>query len=228
MRCWSGSGGGGGFKNGKVCTTALPRSLSSSSSRPRSTSCTPVSAVVCDRQGLAEVHDGIDEKPVVLCRRQWYHSCNHSQGHGKEGGYDKPNNRVDDLFGQRCRNRANKANLVWICVRTSSSSSLTRSWAFFLQRCTTASIRTSVCFSRISFFLYDRWQKPILWLVCFATDIARRELLFKRQQHSVAIWLTVEVKTHTHSLRTLAFDCRNLVRDFASQFKESGVRALFP
>ena len=25
-------------------------------------------------------------------------SCNHSQGHSKEGGYDKPNNRVDDLF----------------------------------------------------------------------------------------------------------------------------------
>ena len=93
-----------------------------------------VSAAVWDRQGPAEVYDGVDEKPVLLCRRQWYHSCNHSQGHSKEGGYDKPNNRVDDLFGQRCRNRANKANLVWICVRTSSSSSLTRSWAFFFAK----------------------------------------------------------------------------------------------
>ena len=71
-------------------------------------------------------------------------------------------------------------------------------------------------------------KAPILWLVCLATYIARRELLVKRQQHSVAIWINVEVKAHTRSPRTLAFDCRNLVRDFASQFKESGVRALFP
>ena len=144
-----------------MCFTASLRSCSSSSSRPSTTSCTPVSAVVWDRQGLAEVYDGIDEKPVVLCRRQWYHSCNHSQGHRKEGGYDKPHKCIDDLFGQLCRNRANKANLVWICVRTSSSSSLTRSWFFFsLQRCTSASMRTSVCFSKISFFMYDQWQKP--------------------------------------------------------------------
>ena len=48
-------------------------------------------------------------------------------------------------------------------------------------------------------------KAPILWLVCLATYIARRELLVKRQQHSVAIWLNVEVKAHTHSLRFLAF-----------------------
>ena len=54
-----------------------------------------------------------------------------------------------------------------------------------------------------SFGGQERWRfsgagdAPNLWLVCFVTDIARRELLVKRQQHSVAIWLNVEVKAHT-------------------------------
>ena len=71
-------------------------------------------------------------------------------------------------------------------------------------------------------------KAPILWLVCIATGIARRELLVKRQQHAVAIWLNVEVKAHTHSLRTLALHCRNLVRDFASHFIESGSSRFVP
>ena len=127
------------------CTTASPRSLSSLST----TSCTAVSAVVLDRKGPAEVYDGIDEKPVVLCRRQWYHSCNHSQGHSKEGRYGKPHNRIDDLFGQHRTSRATNANLEWICVLTRVVVRYcdTAGRFFVLQRCTTASMRTSLWFS---------------------------------------------------------------------------------
>ena len=72
------------------------------------------------------------------------------------------------------------------------------------------------------------------WPVCFATDIplwsplARRELFCQKQQHTVAMWLNVEVKAHPRSLRTMASDCRCLAWDFAIQSKQSGVRVPFP
>ena len=78
---------------------------------------------------------------ATSCATVSVHSCSQSHGHGKE------HNGIDNLFGQRCTSRATKVSSGSVSLHEQQFVIDTQLGVHVSQKCATAPMRTSVCFS---------------------------------------------------------------------------------